>query len=88
MNAQQSNRLSPIPESLEAILTPKQSLTVAIAKDHGWELYFIRRDSQGYAVAGIRHAHDETNGVIDKDGNFTPNPVVRNRMHAQLSGIF
>lgn len=88
MNGQLSSRLSPIPESLAGILTPKQSLTVAVAKDHGWELYFIRQDSQGFADAGIRHAHDKINGIIDKDGNFTANSVSRNHMNAQLSEIF
>jgi len=88
MNKQLSSRLSPIPESLAGILTPKQSLTITVAKDHGWELYFIRQDSQGFAVAGIHHAHDKINGVLDKDGNFTANPVSRNHMHVQLAGIF
>lgn len=84
---QQTNRLSHLPDSLENILTAKQSLTLGIAQDHGWELYFVRQDSQGNIIAGIRHAHDKTNGIIDKNGNFTANPVVRDRMYEQLSRI-
>jgi len=82
---QQTNRLTHLPDSLENILTAKQSLTLGIAQDNGWELYFVRQDNQGSMIAGIRHARDKTNGIIDKNGNFTANPVVRDRMYAHMS---
>lgn len=82
---QHSNRFSLLPDSLENILTAKQSLTLGIAQDNGWELYFVRQDNQGNMIAGIRHAHDKTNGIIDENGNFTANPVVRDRMYEHIS---
>ena len=87
MSSQLQHKWSPVAVSLENILTSKQLMTLDIAEDHGWELYFIRQDGQETAVPGIRNPANKMIGVIDVDGNFSANPVSGSRIKPEVSEI-
>ena len=73
--------------SLKNILTPAQLMTLRIAEEYGWELYFVRRENQGAPVVGIMNTTNNALGVIDKDGNYIKNPALKTRINPELSSI-
>jgi len=79
--------LTPNHVNLEGIITPVQLMTLKIAEEKGWELYFVRREGLEVPVVGIKNTRSKTIGVIDEDGNFYENPVVRTRINPELSLI-
>ena len=74
--------------NLEGIITPEQLMTLRVAEEDGWELYFLRQEGLEVPVVGIKNTRSKAIGVIDEDGNFNVNPVVNIRINPELSSIF
>jgi len=80
-------RTTPHHVNLENILTPTQLITLQIAEDNGWELYFVKQEGLEPPVAGIKDSDSHTIGIIDENGNFKQNPVTISGTTPELSGL-
>jgi len=74
--------------NFENIINPEQLMTLRIAEENDWKLYFVRQVGLKVPVVGIKNARSKAIGVIDEDGNFKVNPVINIRINPALSSIF
>lgn len=73
--------------NLENIVTPAQLMTLRVAEENGWALYFVRQDGPGAPVVGIMNAANKAIGVIDESGNYIENSAIRTRVNPEFCSI-
>jgi exosome complex RNA-binding protein Rrp4 len=69
-------------------ITPAQLMTLRIAEENGWALYFVRQDCPGAPVVGIMNTANKAIGVIDESGNYVENSSIRTRINPEFCSIF
>jgi len=79
MTDERRERLPPIPDDYEKLLTPMQLMALRNIAGFGWELGFIRRVGLDVPVPVVYLAEGKQIGVIDEDGRINVDPDIKLR---------
>ena len=79
------DKMPPVPDNLEKILSPGQLLTLRNAESNGWELYFVRREGLDVPIPVIKGIGSHSIGVIEADGQFNAEADIRLRNGHEVS---
>jgi len=70
MSDERRDRIAPVPDDYENLLTPMQLMALRNIAGFGWELRFIRRYGVDIPIPVVYSGEGQRIGVIEEDGKL------------------